>query len=218
MFLFLTFCRWEVDLKTVNLVGLLLYQAAVNGDFLGIELQDGKVRMLMNKGNGPTEIVHPKAINDGKWHRVIFDFNFNTSPYVSLIIDNQEKKLSLPYGNRYLDLSNLLYVGGTELSKRAKALGIGLKSGDVSYKGCLRNMMLDGRELGLPDVKISQGLVVNCVWGFPCTEYQPCVNNATCSQLGLRSFECTCDQRLCIKSNFSEHYKVKYTSALKNKF
>lgn len=161
----------------------------------------------MNKGNGPTELIHGTPVADGKWHRVAVDFNPSG---IGITVDRQEKTISLPSGgNRYLDLADTLYIGGTELNKRAKAFGKGLKSGDVSYKGCLRNMMLDNKELGLPDVKISQGIVVGCVWGFPCIEADPCVSGGVCSQLGVSSFKCDCDQLSCINPNHAEDYKVK---------
>lgn len=166
----------------------------------------------MNKGNGPTELIHGTPVADGKWHRVAVDFNPSG---IGITVDRQEKTISLPSGgNRYLDLADTLYIGGTELNKRAKAFGKGLKSGDVSYKGCLRNMMLDNKELGLPDVKISQGIVVGCVWGFPCIEADPCVSGGVCSQLGVSSFKCDCDQLSCINPNHAEDYEVNNNRSL----
>lgn len=200
--------RWEFELKTGAESGLLLYNTgqSSHADYLGIELFEGKIRLLMNKGNGPTELIHGAPVADGKWHRVLVDFNPSG---IGIAVDRQEKTIGLPSGgNRYLDLADTLYIGGTELNKRAKALGKGLKSGDLSYKGCLRNMMLDSKELGLPDVKISQGIVVGCVWGFPCIDDDPCVSGAVCSQLGVNSFKCDCDQQLCVKPNHAEDYKV----------
>ncbi|XP_076221129.1 chondroitin sulfate proteoglycan 4-like protein [Nomia melanderi] len=200
--------RWEFELKTAATSGLLLYNTGQSSyaDYLGIELFEGKIRLLMNKGNGPTELIHGAPVADGKWHRVLVDFNPSG---IGITVDRQEKTISLPSGgNRYLDLADTLYIGGTELNKRARALGKGLKSGDLSYKGCLRNMQLDNKELGLPDVKISQGIVVGCVWGFPCVEEEPCVAGAVCSQLGVTSFKCDCDQPSCTKPNYAEDYKV----------
>lgn len=199
--------RWELELKTAAQTGLLLFNAghSSHADFLGIELVDGRIRMLMNKGNGPTELINKRNVADGRWHEVQVDF---TPSFAAISVDGQMRNMTLPAGNRYLDLAETLYIGGTELNKRAKALSKGIKSGDLSYKGCLRNMMLDGKELGLPHVKVSQGLVAKCVWGFPCAEAEPCVPGASCSQLGVRSFKCTCDQPLCIKSNYTEEYKV----------
>lgn len=202
--------RWELELKTAAQTGLLLFTLghSSHADFLGIELIDGRIRMLMNKGNGPTELINKRNVADGRWHEVQVDF---TPSFAAISVDGQARNMTLPAGNRYLDLAETLYIGGTELNKRAKALSKGIKSGDVSYKGCFRNMMLDGKELGLPHVKVSQGLVAKCVWGFPCAEAEPCILGASCSQLGVRSFKCTCDQPLCIKSNYTEEYKV-YTS------
>ncbi|XP_033328605.2 chondroitin sulfate proteoglycan 4-like protein [Megalopta genalis] len=200
--------RWEFELKTAAETGLLLYNTGQSSyaDYLGIELFEGKIRLLMNKGNGPTELIHGAPVNDGKWHRVVVDFNPSG---IGITVDRQERTIGLPSGgNRYLDLADTLYIGGTELNKRARALGKGLKSGDLSYKGCLRSMQLDNKELGLPDVKISQGIVVGCVWGFPCIEAEPCVPDAVCSQLGVTSFKCDCDQPLCIKPSYAEDYKV----------
>ncbi|XP_043510308.1 chondroitin sulfate proteoglycan 4 [Frieseomelitta varia] len=200
--------KWEFELKTGAESGLLLYNTGQSSyaDYLGIELFEGKIRLLMNKGNGPTELTHGTLVADGKWHRVAVDFNPSG---IGITVDRQEKTITLPSGgNRYLDLADTLYIGGTELNKRARALGKGLKSGDVSYKGCLRSMLLDNKELGLPDVKISQGIVVGCVWGFPCIEADPCVPEAVCSQLGVSSFKCDCDQPLCIKPNYAEDYKI----------
>ncbi|KAL6266369.1 hypothetical protein P5V15_003224 [Pogonomyrmex californicus] len=200
--------RWEFELKTGADSGLLLYNTGQSSyaDYLGIELFEGKIRLLMNKGNGPTELTHGTLVSDGKWHSVIVDFNPSS---LGIAIDHYEKTMALPSGgNRFLDLAETLYIGGTELNKRARALSKGLKSGDVSYKGCIRNMVLDNKDLGLPDVKVSQGIVVNCVWGYPCIEADPCVSGASCMQLGVNSFRCNCNQSLCIKPNYAEDYKI----------
>ncbi|XP_014468132.1 PREDICTED: chondroitin sulfate proteoglycan 4 isoform X2 [Dinoponera quadriceps] len=200
--------RWEFELKTGADGGLLLYNTGQSSyaDYLGIELFEGKIRLLMNKGNGPSELIHGTVVADGNWHSVIVDFNPSG---IGIAVDRHEKAMALPSGgNRFLDLADTLYIGGTELNKRARALGKGLRSGDVSYKGCIRNMVLDNKDLGLPDVKVSQGIVVGCVWGFPCVEADPCIAGATCSQLGVSSFKCNCEQSLCIKPNYADDYKI----------
>lgn len=182
-------------------------QSSSHADYLGIELHEGKIRLLMNKGSGPTELIHGSAVADGKWHSVAVDFSPSA---IGIAVDRHEKTMALSSGgNRFLDLADTLYIGGAELNKRARALATGLRSGDVSYKGCVRNMVLDGRDLGLPDVKVSQGIVVGCVWGYPCVEADPCVTGATCAQLGVSSFRCECDQQpLCVRPNYADDYKV----------
>ncbi|KOC68137.1 Chondroitin sulfate proteoglycan 4, partial [Habropoda laboriosa] len=206
--------KWKFELKTGAETGLLLYNTGQSSyaDYLGIELFEGKIRLLINKGNGATELIHGTPVADGKWHRVLVDFNPSG---IGITVDHQEKTMTLPSGgNRYLDLADTLYIGGTELNKRARALTKGLKSGDVSYKGCLRNMLMDNKELGLPDVKISQGIVVGCVWGFPCIEADPCVSEAACSQLGVNSFSCDCDQPVYSKVNLPVNLEILSLSPL----
>lgn len=200
---------WKFELKTAAESGLLLYNAGQSSyaDYLGIELLDRRVRLLMNKGNGPTELIHSTIVSDGKWHSIVVDFSPST---IGITVDKQEKMMALPSGgNRYLDLADTLYIGGTELNKRARAFSKGLKSGDMSYKGCIRNMFLDNKEIGLPDVKVSQGIVAGCVWGFPCFDADPCALGANCSHLGVTSFKCHCNQSLCTKSTFSDDDKVR---------
>lgn len=94
-----------------------------------------------------------------------------------------------------------------ELNKRARALGQGIKSADVSMKGCLRNMTFDGRKTGFPDAKVTVGLLPDCVWEYPCNK-DPCVAGAVCTQQGVESFKCECDHPPCIKPEYSEEYKV----------
>lgn len=203
-------CRWEFELKTTSEMGLLLYTAgqASHADYLGIELHENKIRLLMNKGNGATELIHSAIVSNGEWHKIIIDFNQNIT---GITVDDQSERLNLPTGgNRYLDLAETLYIGGTELNKRARAIGKGIKSGDRSYKGCLRNMVLDSSSIGLPDVKVSQGIVSGCVWTYQCLEKHPCIESAICSQLGVESFECTCDQPHCVNSNYVESTTVSF--------
>ncbi|XP_051173583.1 chondroitin sulfate proteoglycan 4 isoform X2 [Leptopilina boulardi] len=198
---------WKFELKTAAESGLLLYNTGQSSyaDYLGIELLDRRIRVLMNKGNGPTELIHSTIVSDGKWHSIVVDFSPST---IGITVDKQEKMMALPSGgNRYLDLADTLYIGGTELNKRARAFSKGLKSGDMSYKGCIRNMFLDNKEIGLPDVKVSQGILAGCVWGFPCFDSDPCALGANCSHLGVAAFKCNCNQPLCTKSAFSEDYK-----------
>lgn len=97
-----------------------------------------------------------------------------------------------------------------ELNKRARALGQGIKSADVSMKGCLRNISFDGRRTGLPEAKVTLGILPDCVWEYPCNQY-PCVNGASCHQLGVESFRCECDRPPCVKADYAEKYKV-YTT------
>lgn len=100
-----------------------------------------------------------------------------------------------------------MFVGGLELNKRANALAAGMKSADKSFKGCLRNMEADGKLLGFPNAKVTQGVLPNCMWSFLCSK-NPCIIEASCSQYGVDSFQCKCDNPVCINPDYADKYKV----------
>lgn len=68
-------------------------------------------------------------------------------------------------------------------------------------------MEMEGRRIGLPEARVTQGLLPGCVWGFPCAQ-EPCVPQAQCTHRGVHDFECVCDLPLCVKPDYAESYKV----------
>lgn len=100
-----------------------------------------------------------------------------------------------------------MYIGGTELNKRARALGQGLKAADTSFKGCLRKIEVEGKQLGIPHTRVTQGILPECVWSYPCIQ-QPCDVDAACVQQGVDSFRCECERAHCIKEDYATAYKV----------
>ena len=71
-----------------------------------------------------------------------------------------------------------------------------MKAASSSYHGCLRDIELDGRVIGLPDVLETQDIRPGCVWDFPCVS-SPCQRGETCSQDGHSGFRCSCDSPPC---------------------
>ena len=67
-------------------------------------------------------------------------------------------------------------------------------------RGCLQNLELDGRKIGLPDVLETSGIQATCVWQYPClAKSSPCVEGSVCFQQGTSGFKCDCDWPVCIK-------------------
>ncbi|KAJ8876688.1 hypothetical protein PR048_021135 [Dryococelus australis] len=186
---------------------MLLYNTGPGSrsDFVGLELMNGKLRLMLEKGDGVMELLGNQVVSDGNWHTVSVQFN---PTLIEVSVDGSSNSLKLPQGgNRYLDLSDTTYLGGLELNKRARAMNQGLKAAGSSFKGCLRKMEVDGRRVGIPDAKVTQGIVPNCIWEFPCLG-DPCVAGAKCIQQGVDSFQCECDQPLCVKADYTDTYKV----------
>jgi chondroitin sulfate proteoglycan 4 len=97
-----------------------------------VELVDGHLRLLLNKGNGALELRSQWTVADGKWHEVVVQFN---PTFMEINVDGAPVSQRLPQGgSRFLDLADIVYVGGTELNKRSRALGQGLLTADTSFK------------------------------------------------------------------------------------
>ena len=130
----IVWCRWQFELKTTSRRGILLYNTGLTSrsDFVGVELVDGHLRLLLNKGNGALELRSQWAVADGKWHEVVVQFN---PTFMEINVDGAPVSQRLPQGgSRFLDLADIVYVGGTELNKRSRALGQGLLTADTSFK------------------------------------------------------------------------------------
>ena len=80
----------------------------------------------------------------------------------------------------------------------------GVKSASQPFQGCIKDIELDGRAIGLPDVLETLDIRAGCVWEYPCTAGPgPCPAGETCSQDGLSGFRCSCPAPPCGHSNSS---------------
>ena len=79
------------------------------------------------------------------------------------------------HDNRHLDLSGLLYFGGIDAAKQSRAVSQGVYAAKgISFgqqgglRGCLSQLELDGRQIGLPEVLETKFINTGCVWQYPC--------------------------------------------------
>lgn len=59
---------WNLDLKTIETAGMVLYNSGT--DFIGLEIVDGKLRFLVGKGSNVVEVISDRNVSDGKWHTI----------------------------------------------------------------------------------------------------------------------------------------------------
>lgn len=110
--------------------------------------------------------------------------------------------------SNYLELSDEFYIGGLEEKKRRRAAIKGFRANDISFRGCVRNIVANSQAIGFPQMKVTNGVAVDCVWKYPCIEKQPCILSGNCQQQGIDEFICYCDQAFCIRADFTDPYKV----------
>ncbi|XP_065210163.1 chondroitin sulfate proteoglycan 4 [Planococcus citri] len=209
--------RWQFEIKTISENATLFYNSKLvlggRTDYVGLEISTRKLRLVMDTGSGTTEVFNEANISDGEWHLITLQIN---PSLLEITVDGKfigSSHITSRTSNKYLDLSDNVYVGGIELNKRANALAVGMKSADKSFKGCLRNMEADGKLLGFPNAKVTQGVLPNCMWSFPCTK-NPCILGSSCSQYGVDSFHCECDKPQCVNPDYTAKYKISSKTSL----
>ena len=77
--------------------------------------------------------------------------------------------------HRHIDLSGLLYFGGIEATKRSRAVSQGVTAAQAApvgqlggLRGCLSQLELDGRRIGLQEVLETNFIEAGCLWQYPC--------------------------------------------------
>ncbi|CAH1153718.1 unnamed protein product [Phaedon cochleariae] len=199
--------RIQFEVKTISKDGLFFYNPGhkLKQDYFLIELNNYSLKVLIKIGDKISKVASKNMkISDGEWHRV----SFRISPsIIELSLDEKIISEKNIHGHLF-QLSDISYIGGLEMSKRFRAYQKGCsKSCDSSFKGCLRQLSIFEENRGLPDAYVTEGLLPGCVWHYPCLR-NPCNNNGFCIQQGLDSFQCQCQEDLCVNVNYTEGYKV----------
>lgn len=174
---------------------------------MALEIIDSRLRLLVGKGSNAVELVPDIDVSDGQWHNVIIHYNPSE---VKISVDEVLNTAAFANGSsNYLEMSDEFYIGGLDSEQKRKRAGNrGFQARDVSFKGCIRNIYINSDLIGFPQMKITYGTAIGCVWRFPCIESSPCVMSASCSQQGIDDFICFCDQNFCIRSDYHESYKL----------
>ncbi len=144
------------------------------------------------------ELSSGVAVNDGRWH----DIRAHFSPtYLEISADAATAKSLRPSSSggyaSALDLSGALFFGGVESGpRRTRALAQGVAAAASSLQGCLLDLQLDGRRIGLPDVVETRDVRADCVWIFPCLETdQACGREDICQDKGSGHLQCECQSK-----------------------
>lgn len=197
--------KLEVEFKTTIENSTLVYNSGSlsKPDFFAIEIWKGYAKCTLKHIDKYLEVTSANYISDGRWHKLFVRVNHTG---IDLIVDSAVKSLKKSR-NHAVEFSDPLFIGGVEKSKLSRAAAKGLKTSGDSFKGCLRHLAIEGHHKGLPDVVVTEGLVPNCVWQYPCLS-SPCTKTSICLQQGVDSFDCQCEEELCINPNYTHGYKV----------
>lgn len=124
-------------------------------------------------------------------------------------MDDVSNSASFAIGSsQYLELNEEFHIGGLNYKYGKRVANKGSRSSDVSFRGCVRNVRINTDTIGFPNMKVTQGLTVDCVWRYPCIERTPCIISGICQQFGIDEFICHCNQAYCIRADYTDKYKI----------
>ncbi|RDD47003.1 Protocadherin-like protein [Trichoplax sp. H2] len=202
----------EMEFTTTNSEGLLLYTGPVsgsNGNFLAIELIGGRIEVIFsvstssNSAASGTLVVANGNLNDGRWHKVKFQYD---GKILSVVVDDclkaplidvngtlaqDRSKCSasriLPVAARYIAGNAPVQLGGLYIDAyivQNKNLRV------PSYQGCIRNFKVNGELQDLDNPLRESRTSRYCSSTAECSS--SCNNNGKCVRSWSRSI-CECN-------------------------
>lgn len=199
---------WKLEFKTIESTGGLLYNLGTYkpSDFMGLEILDARLRLLVGKGANAVELITNKPISDGQWHSVLVRYNPHM---VEIVVDGEPMQGLFANGSsQIIELGEEFFIGGIDQPLHRRAAMKKFRAADTSFKGCLRNIFVDHEHIGLPTMKITSNVTADCVFDYKCIEQTPCIISSRCEHKDFDDFICHCDQAFCLKAEYTEPYKI----------
>ena len=198
--------RFQIEFKTILKFAVVLYNPGLQmrNSYITIEIWNGKIRMIIKFSNDfSIELECKKIISDGHWHKI--DFRMTLINNVELSVDNEVNSIKLK--NQMFDFSEKFFIGGLDDFRKSQAVSDSQHTFQTHFQGCMRHILFNEDYIKSDEILITNRVMLTCLWNYPCSE-KPCLDSANCYQIGLESFQCKCDQKLCIHSKFDHEYKV----------
>ncbi|KAJ7986925.1 hypothetical protein DPEC_G00333440 [Dallia pectoralis] len=156
----------EYEVHTSSGDGIIAYCSARHGVFVAMEIQEGRLLVVIGNGRTRTELRSLTYVNNQRWHRVKLHVLSNS---LQLTLGDEIVNHSLEAHPESLKLQGPLYMGGVDDRTRLDARNLGLLSfngkrlaGGGSFKGCLKGIRVDSRRMGLPQAVVTKDISVGC--------------------------------------------------------
>ncbi|XP_067889004.1 chondroitin sulfate proteoglycan 4 [Heterodontus francisci] len=170
---YLEFASWnaqeeavfECAVRTTEPLGLLLYNAGRQGDFVAMEISEGLIRVVIGKSGKKTHLSSLSQVNDNNWHYIKVRF---TSKHLHLTVDEETVKVTLTSRSKHIKLRGPLFIGGIDDSTRVEVLKIGLlslagrKARGGSFRGCLKDVTANSEKKSLKNVLVTKDISAGC--------------------------------------------------------
>ncbi|XP_075753501.1 chondroitin sulfate proteoglycan 4 [Pelodiscus sinensis] len=143
----------------------LIYQAGLQNDFLYLEIYDGRLRGVVEKGNGPVILHNNVFISDEQQHYVKLHVDIYK---FEILVDYYASRTSNRGIHSYLDLQGSLFLGGMnkDASRRLKERRLAFLSegsaANSSFIGCLEDLRVNLEKKSLQDALVTKDITPGC--------------------------------------------------------
>jgi len=128
-------------IRTYQETAALLYSRhASNGDFIAIQLRNGRLWLMYDSGSGPAAISPQMTVNDGLWHKIAISRN-GTNGMVT--IDDVQTASGFSLGSsEVVGSGTALYIGGIPEGVSLLTRSENVTLTNSFYAGCLRDVII----------------------------------------------------------------------------
>uniref|UniRef100_A0AAV2J0C1 Laminin G domain-containing protein n=1 Tax=Knipowitschia caucasica TaxID=637954 RepID=A0AAV2J0C1_KNICA len=172
---FISFPTWEVPQEGVfqceilpfmgEADGVVLYSVGIHGVFVAIEVQNSHLMATVGKGKRKIKLRSVVQLKSKvTWHPV----ELRLLPHeMYLKVGEEIMTANLTVELQSIQLKGSLFIGGLSEQARSEARRSGLLSiqpeGQLgSFKGCLREMKVNGQKMGIPHTTVTKDVTLEC--------------------------------------------------------
>ncbi|XP_060116044.1 chondroitin sulfate proteoglycan 4 [Heteronotia binoei] len=143
----------------------LIYQSGLQNDFFYLEIFDGRLRGVVEKGNGPVVLHNNIYLSNEQEHYVKVHVDVRR---FEILVDYYASQTSNKGINSYLDLQGPLFVGGlnekaaNRLRERRLAFASGNNFSNSSFVGCMEDLRINLEKRSLRDALVTRGMTAGC--------------------------------------------------------
>ncbi|KAK6489872.1 protein eyes shut-like protein [Huso huso] len=182
----------RMQFKSLSPDGMLFYTAQHlsprSGDFFSVSLTHGFVQLRYNLGDKTVILQASDRVDaSGKTWYLVHAGRKGNEGYLAL--DGKTVTQNLTVGMTALDATTDFYVGGVSSLNAISSNAV--EDEPVSFTGCIREVIINERELQLTESGAHSGANVGDWDGTACG-YKVCKNHGSCNLNRFKQFTCTC--------------------------
>ncbi|TTC59081.1 Chondroitin sulfate proteoglycan 4 [Bagarius yarrelli] len=145
--------------------GLLLYSSAGKGDYVALEIRHKHLVAFVRVDGSKTVVSSIAIVSEENWHSV----RLYVTPWaLQLNFDYEILNTSFPVKSRAVQMNGPLFLGGVntktiaEVHRNGLLFSLSKYDSGGSFKGCLRNIRVNGQDMGLPNALVTKDVSIGC--------------------------------------------------------